>query len=831
MKKSEILTLVEKVHQLKKDKSNTLPENSFFLDEDEIVCFSRSGGDSRYPYYNDGLVIFAHSNGYIDCNESDFDIFSAANSFVDANIAFFAGEKKGEYFTPVSITGAARQLFEDGIQRYTVFTPACAYYITETADAIFAVRMHVDDNKHLRFSVCAINLGEKRDLYLCAYFEPTLKHDLLYKYSERVSNGGYVVTTTTEGIDCLAIRTKVEGEVSKRYFTTARNTIVGGKGRNLTNAEAFKQGCFSREVPKMNMVDAPVACDMIHFDLDNDGFAQMSYEMILLHDKEEAKKSAALDIDVENEEKRLVEKNRQKKEMLDHTIINLGNWHNAKVHPDVLNKFLRCVRRQVSFCALGKNYASPYLGIRDVFQQLELSLIWQKKESRAQIVRVMNYILEDGRPPRQTAIPMHEGDIPTMDLRPYIDQGLWIVSTLHTYLSFTDDYSILDEECGYYKAEGTYGPLSFSADRDSVLAHLLRTMRFLISNIDEETGCLRALYGDWNDAVDGLGKTKDPEKEFGNGVSVMATLQLYLAFELMCEMLVKIGGYGDVISQYRALQEKVAQGIEKYAIVKNEDGFARMSHGWGEDRSFYIGSFKDHDGESRISLTSNAFYAISGIFDRLPEYKEDIVKNIMSLDSRFGLLTFSKAFLPDSPEVGRICRLTPGTYENLCTYVHAGMFGISALFMLGHPKDAWNELEKAMVISHDKVTMTTFVMPNSYCIDGAYDYDGESMGDWHTGSGAVLIKNFIKYGFGIEPSMDSVKIIPASYLPTDTASITLSIADKEITMNYENRGIGERQMYFNGEKLELDFDSTRNTPYAVLPKSALKDKNQILVLD
>ena len=64
----------------------------------------------------------------------------------------------------------------------------------------------------------------------------------------------------------------------------------------------------------------------------------------------------------------------------------------------------------------------------------------------------------------------------------------------------------------YYKAEKTYGPLSLSSERASILEHLMRIMNFLISNIGE--------------------------------------------------------------------------GIEKYALVTDGDGFARMSHGWGEDREY-----------------------------------------------------------------------------------------------------------------------------------------------------------------------------------------------------------------------------------------------------
>ena len=681
MTKNEILSLVKKVHDLKKDKTNTLPENSYFLDTDEILCCKRSNGDSRYPYYCDGLTVFAHSDGYIDCLEGDFNVFKIAKYNEDSFVAFFAGEKMGDCFFPISVTGAAHQLFENGIERYTVFTPVCAYYIVESEKAIYALRTYVDEDKHIRFAVGAVNLGEEREIYLCSYFEPTLRNDpmesfskRMTKFGERLDNGGYVLKTTNEGMNCLAVRTRFDGDVTEKYGTTAKITFVGDRGGNLTNAVALKDGFIEQQIAKTNTTDFPVACDMVHFALGKDDFVQISYEMAITHDEAEAKAFASLPADSNGEDEKLAQKRVLERAAFNRTVINFEDFDNDKIDPAVLNKFLGCVQRQVSFCALGKNYATSYLGIRDVFQQLELSLIWQKDESRAQIVRVMDYILDSGRPPRQIAFPLVEGQIPNMDLRPYIDQGLWIFVTLHTYLSYTDDYSILDEICGYYKAEKTYGPLSVSEERDSILDHLKRIMSFLISNIDEDTYCLRALYGDWNDALDGLGRTKDKTREFGNGVSVMATLQLYLALELMCEMLEKVGDHQKTIEYYKSLREKVAEGIEKYAFLKDENGAARMAHGWGEDREYYVGSFKDHDGASRISLTANAFCAISGFIERFPEYKEDIVKNIMSLNTRFGLLTFDAPFKPENREVGRICDSAVGTAENACTYVHAGTF-------------------------------------------------------------------------------------------------------------------------------------------------------------
>ena len=100
-----------------------------------------------------------------------------------------------------------------------------------------------------------------------------------------------------------------------------------------------------------------------------------------------------------------------------------------------------------------------------------------------------------------------------MDLRPFIDQGVWIVSTIYNYLAYTEDYSILDEEVGYYERQVQGGVLR-SNIVDTVLDHLIRVMDYLVTHIDTDTDCLRAMYGDWNDALDGLGVSKKGQ-EYG----------------------------------------------------------------------------------------------------------------------------------------------------------------------------------------------------------------------------------------------------------------------------------------------------------------------------
>lgn len=817
------------VRDLKATKENTLPDNSYFLPDSSVLCYPRKYGESRYPYYSDGLVMFARSSGYIDINEGTFHVFRTANYNEDAVIGFFAGEERKEGYFPLSVLGAGKQLFEpEDVKRYTVYSPECVYYIVESSSCIYAVRGYVDADKHIRFTMGAVNRAEEKKIYLASYFEPMLRYiaaegffNRMTKHSKLLPNGSYIMKSLNACYDCLSIRVACGGNVTEKYSTTAKRTFLGLKGGCLANAEALKNGKPDFTVTNTNTTDLPVACDFYHFDLKAGESARVDYELLVTADELIAECFALGKVDAEAADLELGRSAKAEKAENAELKANFGKWEEERIGGGVLNNFLDYVKRQISLCALGKSYAESMLGIRDVFQQLEASLIWQSERSRAQIVKVMNYILEDGRAPRQISFPSSEKPVPDMDLRPYIDQGPWIIDTLYTYLAFTGDSSILDEECSYYRVENTLGPVLESDRRDSILEHLCAITDYLVSNITPETGLLRALWGDWNDAIDGIGRTKDEGAEFGSGVSVMASAQLYCALDKMAKIL-KMKGNEEKAEEYLEIRRALGESYRENAVCE-ELGVKRILHGWGDKREYFAGSYEDYDGKSRISLTAHAFAVISDITRKYPELRADIIKNILSLDSKYGLLTFSESFDEIDARIGRISTITPGTYENKAAYVHASTFGIMALFLLGESRQAWRQLEKSMVITHDNATLTTFVMPNSYCASEEYFIDGVSMGDWYTGSGTVLIKELVRFGFGVDPDLCGLRIAPPVYFPCEDASLDLTVKGRKIRVNVYGAGEQQRRIYLNGNDITGGFDEQMKTNTAYIPENELTD--------
>lgn len=835
---NQLKILMKQINEFNATADNSLPQNTFYLNEKDILCCERENGVSRFPYDANGLVVWARSSGHIDAYESTFTIFRELNNYEDASIAFMGGLKLDNGYYPVSLFDCHRQLFENiQIKRYVVYSFRYAYYIADTQDVTFAVRVHVSMDKRIHFAFTAINKSDKpQNVYMMSCFDAWLFYrnnggiyDIMNRFGKCYDNGNFLLRSYE---DCMVVsRAAFGAECDKEYVTTQKDDVLGPVGHLMCNSPILKTGVL-KEHNAANSVHVPVSADCAHYTLNKGESIRREYELSYYHTLKEAEANIENKPDIDKIDTVLFADEQLSLSNFATMQTHFKNY-DGEINPQVLNKFVRNIQKQVSFCALGKNYFGPMIGIRDVMQQLESSLIWQPDDSRRQFINALNHILEDGRPPRQFSEQESPDFLPQFDLRKFIDQGVWIITTLHTYLSYTNDWSILNEKCGYYvAAEDNSRLIEKSKIVDTVLDHVLKIMDYLCRNIDEDTGCLHSLFGDWNDALDGLGKTTDPNKEYGSGVSVMASLQLYQNCGEICEILSHVGGYDEKISEYKEKAEVLKNGLTKNAIDTNAKGERRVIHGWGDNMSYKIGSWCDPDGKARVSGTANSFWVNSGMIKNDPSMKESIMTSFAHLDSKFGAMTFDTAFPLDMKNyVGRIANITAGTYENAGTYVHATMFTAAALFLMGESKEAWRQIGLGCVLSHKDCSKSPFAMPNSYFRNEEYCIDGESFADWYTGSGTVFIKNLIKYGFGMCPTIEGLVIQTAKYMPTTDTSLDIVVKGKAIKFVYKNENNSNRKFYANGKELKGVYDSLMDIDRVFIPTDDITEDMIIEVID
>lgn len=816
--------IIKKVHEFLSDnaarKNGKLASGCYFINADDVLCLPRDFGDSRRPYSANGLTLWAHSSGNIKIEESTFNYNLEFDCGKDPKIAFYFGEngkrdKVGENneFLPVSITGAGVNARENGVERYCVFTDSGAYYIAESENFAGGVFANVDGNKRVNFEVFVKNNGKKtKNTYISAYYDLILLHKN-FEYIEtkwyrenNITDFGFL-TETTEYLNrttCLNHYATIERRAgegagkTKVYSTCSPANFRGAQHLPLASACSLKTGKIENGKRVTAFSEGAVSADVMPLTLNAGESASVKYVITVSPNKQKLVSAVGKE-EKEPDEFLSVCKNLPEIEFK-------GNKFG--VSDFVLSSFVKSVLKQTEFCTRAKNYAGPLIGVRDIFQQLEAAFLWIPGYCRKKIVEALNFVGDDGRCPRQYSYPDNPSVLPEMDLREYVDQGVWVISTVYGYVSLTGDYSILNEICGYYKFKGQ--TVDFSDRKDSVADHLIAICDFLLANVDEQTHCLHSLYGDWNDALDGLGKTKDANKEFGTGVSVMATLQLYKNLKELAEILNATGIRPEKAKLYLEKAEEIAGGIKEFAITE-KGGEKKILHGWGDKRAYEVGGFCDNDGASRDSATSNAFFVLSGMIEQMPEMKEFIEKAYARLDSKFGIKTFEPYFALDNKEVGRITHLPKGTAENGATYIHATLFAIWSLFKLGDSEKAWEQIAKILPVTHDFISTTPFVMPNSYVYNKELGLDGESMSDWFTGSGCVLIKVLLLCAFGIKADFNSLKIEMPKTLAFDKMSAKLNLKGGEITVIYENRrdGNAKKTNTANGETREFYVDGKR----------------------
>ena len=103
---------------------NTLPGDTYYLDNGDILCLPRKTGVHRFPYQAGGFTMWAMSNGVINAVDGILRVFYPIHLDHDSSVNFFVGLPNGDgtYF-PISILGGGKQLFEPyNTKRYLVYT-------------------------------------------------------------------------------------------------------------------------------------------------------------------------------------------------------------------------------------------------------------------------------------------------------------------------------------------------------------------------------------------------------------------------------------------------------------------------------------------------------------------------------------------------------------------------------------------------------------------------------------------------------------------------------------------------------------------------------------
>ena len=829
-----------------------------------------TSGDSpngRFVYGFDGFTLWCQADGYIYASDGLHQLFSATKEGEEPSIAFFL-DLGGKIISLLPVP-----FLDDGAQRHTMSAIHATYYFTEWEDVASIVRVTTSPTNQLLFSLFVSFQEPHKDCRLLTYCSPYEKDELGKSDEDR----WFLTTKTTNKIgwkgqskfslppcsvtvfedpDRFTSFTHqsllrgscglTPGITFQGYeVTTSRKEFIGGNNRNLNNPVAFERRHFPEQRLETVFNDKGIFSNALFFEANGNSALRLDHIYQRVLNPQDMQTLVDEPINPRFIDKVVLE-------VADNTTEHLRSLEMEGAFDKTYNEiddqdffpFLITLQHQVAVCSKIKGYMQlarrSLVGIRDVFQALEAYLYFAPEKAKEKILEALGYTCVSGRCLRQY-LPGSS----IADTREFIDQGLWVIKTIVEYVKVTDDQSFLAESVGYHEIvdDNPYiGAVKPIETKGTVLQHLFRILEYLIKNIDSETQLLMALYGDWNDALDGLGFTDKEGKQFGTGTTVMGSLQLYQNCKDMIELLNFLElqeTHKDEVALYQQAKNQLYSGLVGNAILGSGDT-ARIAHGFGDDAKYTVGGPEDPDGVSRYGLTSNAYWIISGIHhDAKMKEGIDLLPCIRSiyerLDDKYGLRTFDPAFDRGTEHwFGRIPRLPVGTAENGATYNHATLFGVWSLFQAGQSKAAWQQLEKLLPFTsiHENYNLTPFVIPNSYIHNKEKGLDGESMNDWQTGSSNVLLKILIWYVFGFRPELNRLRVQPDPRSPLARFSYRGVYQGKKIVMNYQKTpDVNQRVITFNKKPLELFKDDELNAWVADIPSSQFGKENQIQIFD
>ena len=406
----------------------------------------------------------------------------------------------------------------------------------------------------------------------------------------------------------------------------------------------------------------------------------------------------------------------------------------------------------------------------------------------------------------------------------YSDTMLWLAYAVITYIDFTGDYSILNEEVEYVKGrklkenEHDYmDKFTATEEKESIYHHCMRGINKSL-NFDFFP---KINGGDWNDGMNKVGIK-------GIGESVWLGFFLY-------SILIKFAEYSKYITRFANKETAIAMQEEKRMVdVKNidtdekSDEYERLieiaeklkknlnTEGWDgrwykratTDEGKVLGSAVNK--ECKIDGISQSWAVISNAGDNDKKYiAMDSMENYL-VDRENNLVKLlAPPFQNEEFKPGYIASYAKGMRENGGQYTHAAIWGAIAECILNRPKKAIEIYKMINPIEHAKTEEQAIKYKvEPYVIEADIYSENEFAGrggwTWYTGSSGWLFTLQTEYILGLKIHHGILKIKP--YVPDEWTNFEVIIKWKNATYNikYEKRQISnEKNQKENGEAKEI----------------------------
>lgn len=452
--------------------------------------------------------------------------------------------------------------------------------------------------------------------------------------------------------------------------------------------------------------------------------------------------------------------------------------------------------------SLDRGWPTGMRGVRDAANDFEGMLCYDKQMCKGVIENIFSKQRSDGWYPRQ--VPFGAGT--QFDLREFVDSACFFTEYVYDYLAYTGDYSILENEYGYYDCE----------TQESGLTHLKKGMDYLLS--DDALGAhglVKMRGGDWLDCLSGAGKK-------GRGESVMVSCQLVMCLKYLVEILNKVGQVNEV-EKYEKAGYRLKNAINKAAFN------GRFYNAVYTDNDTWLFSEKDEDGEERVYVPTNAYAVISGVASGK---ENEIFNEIAKLKTSDGYKLFSKPL--GGKFIDGIGKMGTGDFqpyfaENGSVYNHGSQcFLIRALAKAGRYEEISDVLGYALPLyadkhSPEKTCSAPYAITNCYHL--VPSFYGRSGFSFLTGSVAMIERAVYSWVFGLNFALDNIVITPCVPKEYANAEITTPFNGHNLTIKYVGYGAQIEIAEISGKA----FDVSAEGRSVLIDKALITDDLTIII--
>lgn len=430
-----------------------------------------------------------------------------------------------------------------------------------------------------------------------------------------------------------------------------------------------------------------------------------------------------------------------------------GNWSVETPQKDVdlfLNGFLQHQLR------LNASWARVYYnGIRDLAQDNAALAIQDPASAWNKFRQVLSFQYASGNAPRAWI----GGEVVEQD---YADSPVWLPMTARAILMETGDWSALKEKIQFHDGRPA-----------SVYEHLRRAVQYLWKDRGRH-GLSKIHRGDWNDLLNAAGM-------YGKGESVWLSQALCVALNDFSELAAVMRQKEDAAWAQRS-RGTLMRAIRRHAFDTRNGVFLRGFTDAGKP----LHAAGSPEG---IDLIAQAWGVLSGVVTG--EEAQRVLANVdRLLELEQGTLTMERGFDHYRPEIGFLSATRPGCNVNAGFYQHAAAFTVVADCVAGRGDAAWRRLRKLLPFTPERghIHGEPFVVNNAYYGPASGYRQGESEMGWLTGTAGWITRAVAQHVFGLEPTVDGLRLRPCLPSGWKRASITRRFRGATYHIEYHQSG-------------------------------------------